>query len=218
MTTPLQVKICGITNRQDAETAIAAGADALGFNLYPGSKRHVLIENVTPWVSTLAGGTLRVAVMVNPTLEEILRVQPVFDVIQLHGRETPAFCAQVAASGVIWKAFPLTPHLDSASTASFKAASILINSAIAGPTGAYGGTGSLIDLGLASQFVARNPASRVWLSGGLNPRNVALAVERVHPYGVNVASGVEVSGDPRRKDSSLIHAFIAAARRAGGSS
>ncbi len=214
MNAPVRVKICGITNRDDALAAIDAGADALGFNLFSGSKRHLRIEELIPWLPSLKGDTLRVAVMVNPSIEEILRARPLFDAIQLHGQESAAFCARAATTGILWKAFPLTEHLDAAGVAPFQAGAVLIDTSV---PGAFGGTGVLIDLDRAALFVraAAASASRpVWLSGGLDPGNVAEAVERVRPFGVDAASGVEIPGNPRRKDLARVRAFIAAARNA----
>jgi len=207
--TPVRVKICGITNPGDASVAIEAGADALGFNLFPGSKRFVRLEEVTPWLATLGGDALKVAVMVNPTPADIAAARPYFDIIQLHGQETPAQCA--AVPGPIWKAFPLTAQLDATAIAPYQADAVLIDSSL---PGAFGGTGTLIDLAEAVRFVHASPGVPVWLSGGLNPANVAEAVAKVRPYGVDVASGVEVSGNPRRKEAALVRAFVAAARYA----
>jgi phosphoribosylanthranilate isomerase len=134
----------------------------------------------------------------------------------LHGHETPAFCAQAAAAGTLWKAFPLAESLTAAAVAPFPAHAFLIDSSV---PGAFGGTGALIDLDRAALFiraVAASIARPVWLSGGLNPGNVAEAVEKVRPYGIDVASGVEVPGNPRRKDIARVRAFIAAVRSASG--
>jgi phosphoribosylanthranilate isomerase len=213
---PIRVKICGITNRDCALASIDAGADALGFNLFSGSKRHIALESLIPWLPSLGGRVLKVAVMVNPSIEELLRARPLFDAIQLHGQETPAFCAQAAAAGILWKAFPLAQSLTAAAVAAFPAHALLIDSSI---PGAFGGAGALIDLDRAAGFVRAVAASMgrpVWLSGGLKPENVAEAVERVRPYGVDAASGVEVPGEPRRKDIARVRAFIAAARGAAG--
>lgn len=209
MNPPIRVKICGITNYEDAAAAIDAGADALGFNLFAGSRRHVQIEELTPWLSLLDGTVLRIAVMVNPSIEEIRRVQPVFDAIQLHGQEPPALCSAAAAAGLLWKAFPLAAGLDAAAVAPFKAHAIVIDSAT---PGAFGGTGVLIDIERAAFFVRACAGRPVWLSGGLNPGNVAEAVEKVRPYGVDVAGGVEAPGNSRRKDAVRVRAFIASAR------
>jgi len=208
--TPLQVKICGITNPDDALAAIDAGADALGFNLYPGSRRHILLGDLLPWLPSIGTRALRVAVMVDPSLEEIRRARPSFDVIQLHGEETPELCIEAALDGPVWKAFPLAAGMEAASLAAFRASAVLIDSAL---PGAFGGTGSLIDLDRAATFARASQGLRIWLSGGLDPSNVAAAVAKVRPYGVDVASGVEVAGDPRRKDSARVRAFIAAAKR-----
>jgi len=208
---PVRVKICGITNQADAVAALAAGADALGFNLFSGSRRHIPMDDLIQWLPSLGGSALRVAVMVNPSIEEIRRAQPLFDAIQLHGQETPALCAEAASTGTLWKAFPLAAGFDAAAVAPFQAHALLIDS---WASGAFGGTGALIDLDRAAFFVRACPDRPVWLSGGLNPGNVAEAVEKVRPFGVDVASGVEAPGNCRRKDSTRIRAFIAGARQA----
>ena len=216
MNEPIRVKICGITNYDDAAAAIDAGADALGFNLFAGSRRYVELEALTPWISSLGGSAVRVAVMVNPSIEEIRSVQPFFDAIQLHGQETPALCAEAVAGGVLWKAFPLSAGLEAAAAvvAPFRAHAFVIDSAPSGAFGGFGGTGVLIDLHRAALFIRACPGRPVWLSGGLNPDNVAEAVEKVRPYGVDVAGGVEAPGNSRRKDAARVRAFIAAARAA----
>jgi len=208
---PVRVKICGITNYDDAAAAIDAGADALGFNLFAGSKRHVLFEDLISWLPSIAQSALQVAVMVNPTLEEIHRVQPFFDVIQLHGQESLALCAGAAANGRLWKAFPLTASLNAAEAAMVQAHALVIDSAV---PGAFGGTGVLIDIDRAALFVRDSLGRPVWLSGGLNPDNVADAVVKVRPFGVDVAGGVEVPGNSRRKDAARVRAFITAAKAA----
>ena len=209
MNTPVRVKICGITNRDDALAAIDAGADALGFNLFPGSRRHVLLSALTPWLPSLK--ILRVALMVNPSLDDILEAAPFFDVIQLHGHESAALSSQAAAVAPIWKAFPLDGALDETTIAPYHAQAILIDTSL---PGAFGGTGVLIDLDKAARFVQSFPTRQVWLSGGLNPGNVAAAIGKVRPHGVDVSTGVEIPGNPRRKAHDRIRDFIAAARSA----
>ncbi len=209
MNARVQVKICGLTNRDDAHAAIALGADALGFNLFPGSKRHVLLQEIAPWLSSLPGHALRVAVMVDPSVDELLWARPHFDVIQLHGNESAAFCAAAARSGPIWKAVPVSPG--ASGSAPPEAAALLLDSAM---PGAFGGTGMLADLDRAAVFVRDFAPRPVWLAGGLDAGNVAGAILKAGPFGVDVASGVEAAGDPRRKDSERIRAFIAAVRGA----
>jgi phosphoribosylanthranilate isomerase len=204
MSQDIQIKICGLTNREDAQAAIEAGADALGFNLWPGSKRCVDPTEIIQWLPSLPDDVLKVAVVVNPTIEEVRRCHGHFDVVQLHGQETPDFCIQAAQSGPIWKALPLSAELD---PSEYKKGDLLIDTAI---PGSFGGTGIPIDFTAAADFVHRNPARPIWLAGGLTPENVADAVRTVRPFGVDVASGVEFSGNPRRKDPARIRAFIKA--------
>jgi phosphoribosylanthranilate isomerase len=208
----VRVKICGITNCGDALAAMDAGADAVGFNLFAGSKRHVPLADLMRWLPSIQRpDVLWVGLMVDPSIEEIAEALPFFDAIQLHGRETPALCAAAAAIGPVWKAFPLDEHLDEAAVAPFQAQGIIIDTSL---PGAFGGTGVLIDLDHAARFVSVCPGRQVWLSGGLNPGNVAAAVEKVRPHGVDVSTGVEIPGNPRRKDPARIRAFIAAAHQA----
>jgi len=89
----IQVKICGITNLADALAAIDCGADALGFNFYPGSKRYIEIETARDWIDMLPGSVCKVAVLVDPSLDEAIRVNELrfIDALQLHGQESPEF-------------------------------------------------------------------------------------------------------------------------------
>jgi len=98
----VRVKICGITNEPDALAAIEAGADALGFNLVLKSKRYIDIETAAPWIDKLPRKICRVAVMVNPNLEDALRIGrlPFIDALQLHGNESPEFCGRLAEAAI----------------------------------------------------------------------------------------------------------------------
>ena len=199
----MRVKICGITNPEDARAAIEAGADALGFNGFPGSKRYIDLEAASQWIVVLPPFVSRVAVLVNPTLEEAEAVSalPGIDAIQLHGHETAEMCMQLAGRGFI-KSFPARQEF-LADVESYKAGSILLDAYVPGE---FGGTGRLADLEFARLFVKEHADIKVILSGGLTPENVAHAIKQVSPYGVDVASGVE--SEPRRKDFSLMKAFI----------
>ena len=97
----IRAKICGLTNEADARAALAAGADALGFNFWPGSKRFVEPAEALPWIAALPARVTRVAVMVDPDFSTALRglETPGIDALQLHGDETPEFCARLAAAG-----------------------------------------------------------------------------------------------------------------------
>lgn len=205
---PPRVKICGITTPADAESAIEAGADALGFNGYPGSKRYLDLKEASCWISQLPAFVTRVAVLVNPTREEAEAVLalPGIDLVQFHGRETPDFCAPFRPHGFI-KALAARDRQTLNEATSFGTRSILLDAYVPGE---YGGTGSLIDLDLAAGVVRDHPELSITLSGGLTPDNVGEAVARVRPYAVDVASGVE--SHPRKKDASLMRRFVAAAQ------
>jgi len=207
----VRVKICGITNPEDAENAIDAGADALGFNGYSGSKRYINLLECAGWIAKLPSFVSRIAVLVNPQEAEGQRLAdtPGIDVLQFHGTETPEFCRRVVAGGTYIKALAAKDRQQLEECRAYDTKTILLDAYV---PGAFGGTGHLIDLDLAAEFVRRNPQLRVVLSGGLTVENVAEAVRRVRPYAVDVASGVEAS--LRKKDKILMGEFIAAAREA----
>ena len=204
----VRVKICGITNPQDAEAAIDAGADALGFNGFPGSKRFLDLATAAPWMAALPPFVTRVAVLVNPTPAEAETVLalPGVDRLQFHGDESAEFCERFARRGFI-KALAAKDRAMLLQAGRYGTSAILIDAFV---PGAYGGTGSVIDLELAAGFVRENPGLRVILSGGLTPENVASAIRAVRPHAVDVASGVE--SHSCKKDPSRMRDFIAAVR------
>ena len=211
MSAPIRVKICGITERADAITAIALGADALGFNFFPGSKRHIDLDEHAGWIAALPPFVTRVAVLVNVPFDEARRIarHPAIDLVQLHGDEDAEYCARLVESGHPFiKALRLRDSADIARADTFHTPHILIDAHV---SGTYGGSGAPIDLALAREMVRRHPDLHIILAGGLTPANVADAVHIVRPFAVDVASGVE--REPRRKDAPLMAAFIEAARR-----
>ena len=208
----MRVKICGLTNRADAAAAIALGADALGFNLFPGSRRFLDLDSAT-WLRVLPPFVARVAVVVNLPLDEARRIalRPEFDLVQFHGDEDAAYCAEFARLGRPFvKALRLPDAASIALADTFSTPHLLLD-AHAGA--AYGGTGTLMDLELAAECVRRHPALHIILAGGLNPENVGAAVQAVQPCAVDVASGVEKAGDARQKCAGRMERFLAAARR-----
>lgn len=213
----VRVKICGITNREDALAAIDAGADALGFNLYPASKRAISLNGEATWIVSLPPFVERVAVLVNASLEEALRVaaHPAIHAVQFHGDEDADYCAKFAAeSGRSFiKALRLRDDASVESVAQFSTRHILLD---ADAGAAYGGTGTPIDLRLARRVRDSHSDLEVILAGGLRCENVAAAIEQVRPFAVDVASGVEVAGNPRRKDPERIRQFICQTASAGG--
>lgn len=206
----VRVKICGVTNREDAEAAIALGADALGFNLFAGSKRCIDLEREGEWIAALPPLVTRVAVLVNAPLDEARRVaaHPAIHCVQFHGDEDAAYCAEFARSGRSFiKALRLRDAGAIGEAPSFATRQLLLD---ADAGAAYGGTGMPIDLALAAEVVRSHPTLNVLLAGGLRADTVAAAIAAVRPYAVDIASGVECAGEPRRKDPERMAAFIAA--------
>jgi len=206
----LRTKICGLTNQADAELALAAGADALGFNFFSGSKRFLDFEQNRDWISRLDDAAARVAVVVNPEEKFLatLRDSGCFDAVQFHGDESPEFCVQ--AGFPIWiRAIRVKDESSLGEALQFDTPHLLLD---AWAAGAYGGTGKRLDWGEVRGFVLAHPARQVLLAGGLTPNNVREAVRMVRPHAVDVASGVEL--DPSRKNEYLMREFLRAARTA----
>lgn len=208
----IAVKICGITNRDDALAAVDAGADLLGFNTWPGSKRFLDIEKNAGWIASLPRPVVRVALLVNATPAETERIAafPFVDALQFHGDEDADFCRRAAAIGKpIIKALRARDRGILAQAGSFSTPHILLDAHVPGE---FGGTGAQVDLALAAEFKRMHPALTLWLAGGLTPENVAAAVRAVWPAVVDVSSGVEF--EPGRKDTAKLRAFAGAAKRA----
>ncbi len=207
---PVRVKVCGLVCEEDALAAIAAGADALGFNTWPGSKRYLDLEAAAPWIARLPPFVTRVAVTVNEPLarlRELARL-PFLDLLQLHGDETPAVCQELQRSGTRFVKAVGVRDAESLLDASAYSTPHLLLDAYA--PGEFGGTGRQMEWPLAASFVRENPELHVTLSGGLTPANVAEAVRAVRPFAVDVASGVEEV--PGRKNAQKMRDFIAAVR------
>jgi phosphoribosylanthranilate isomerase len=205
----LRVKICGLTTPQDAVAAIEFGADALGFNFFPGSKRYLRLE-VGEWIAALPGNVEKVAILVNPTWEEakVAATTAGITALQLHGAETPEFCRRLMENGIRFEKSISVIDPDSlANLPDFFAPTVLLDS---GGAGEFGGSGRTFPWEIARDFVLSHPHLRVILAGGLTPENVAEAVAMVRPFGVDVTSGVESA--PGRKDRARMRDFIAAAR------
>ena len=215
MADPLIIKICGIKTPEILETAIAAGADMVGFMHFTRSPRHVSIEDIASLISEARGRVQTCVVLVNPDnscVAEVAALGP--DWIQLHGPETPHRVEAIRAeAGVeIMKALPIGMAEDVAHVADFVdvADSILLDAKPPKGADRPGGLGETFDWGLLK---ALDPSIPFMLSGGLTPQTVADAIRTVRPYGVDVSSGVESA--PGVKDKRLIEAFIRNARAAG---
>ncbi|OQY20555.1 MAG: N-(5'-phosphoribosyl)anthranilate isomerase [Desulfobacteraceae bacterium 4572_35.1] len=201
----VRVKVCGITTLEDALQAIAAGADALGFVFYPKSPRYIEVEAAQRIIAQLPPFVAIVGLFVNadPAIIKTTIAECNLDVVQLHGDETPAQC-EYAGVKVI-KALRVRSSECLQNVDDYPVAALLID---AWSEDAYGGTGQLGRWDLAAQIAKRLP---VILAGGLNKDNVAQAIAAVHPYAVDVSSGIEIK--PGHKDSELVRDFIYRAKK-----
>lgn len=205
---PPKIKFCGLTNLADAELAAAAGAWAIGLIFWPGSKRRCSLADAGEISAALRRRVQVAGVFVNATLDEVAATADAaqLSMIQLHGDEGPAFCAEVArrTGAKIIKAARVRSGAEIRALGSFHIDFHLLDSYAPGQPG---GTGETFAWELAAAH--RGPVPMI-LSGGLNPDNVAEAIAAVHPFAVDVASGVERS--PGRKDPAKLEAFAAAVR------
>jgi len=204
----VHVKICGITNPEDVALCLSAGADALGFNFFPGSPRYIDPDGAIPWIRDLGNKADRVAVVVNAPegLLEKIRAAGCFETIQFHGDESPEFCARSGFPRWI-KAIRVSGPSVVAGALAFPTPNILFDGWTAK---AYGGTGQRLDWDVVRDFVLSHPDRRFILAGGLTAQNVRQAIRIVRPHAVDVASGVELN--PRKKDEYLVREFIREAK------
>lgn len=220
------IKICGLTREADVDTAVAAGADMIGFVLYAQSPRYISAARALELASRLPAHVQPVALLVNLNATDfiainayLMRANPRF-CLQFHGDETPLMCAQATLQWIRAARVPLArPHdFDLVKFAQDFAAAraILVDAHIEG----YGGGGQVFDwTAIPWSHPALNAASRVVLSGGLTPANVSDGILHVRPWAVDVSSGVEAldaSGKLLKgiKDPEKIQAFVAAVRKA----
>lgn len=223
------VKICGITRNEDAEAAFTAGADAIGLNFFPGSKRFVSVPVAAQITAALHATAAQdpeqsipetIGVFVNADLDTVTATARSAGLsgIQFHGDEHPslieACMAQLPGLKVI-RAFRVSAERLDATLAEIDLLSarlplhaVLLDAFVAGE---YGGTGHQVDAGLLSAYCS-GPRPRLLLAGGLTPENIGAAVTAVGPWGVDTASGVECS--PGIKDPRRIREFVRGARAA----
>ena len=203
----VHVKICGITNIDDAQAAVDAGADALGFVFYPPSPRHVTPEQAAAIIRRLPPFVTTVGLFVDVALTAVhaIAAQCRLDRIQLHGSETPEYCARVDQPVI--KAFRIKDADSLGHVQEYRVAAYLLDAYVEGAL--PGGTGASFAWELAAQA---KPYGPIILAGGLTAANVEAAVTRIRPYGVDVSSGVERS--PGVKDHQKVRAFVARAKDA----
>ena len=203
----VRVKVCGITNSDDAFRAVELGADALGFIFYKGSKRYIDPRDAHRIISSLPPFISSVGVFVNQTVPEIKGAVETsgVDTVQLHGDETPEFCAMLPYKLI--KAVRVKDTVNSDQVELYPVRAILFDKHT---DEMYGGTGTSFDWGVLKGI---NISKKVILSGGLTPENVSRAIEIVKPYGVDVSTGVEDS--PGKKNHMKMRKFIEAVKNGG---
>ncbi len=202
-----RVKFCGLTRPEDVDAAVAAGADALGFVLWPGSKRAVELDRLATLAARVPAFVTRVGLFVDPDEALLTRAAEHLDLLQFHGEESPAFCEAAPRSWI--KALRMRDGLDlHAAARDYAGARALLLDAYR--PGVPGGTGETFDW---SRIPVRL-AKPVILAGGLTPANVAEAIGAVRPLAVDVSGGIETA--PGIKGAVEMRDFLRAVRRADG--
>jgi phosphoribosylanthranilate isomerase len=198
----VEVKICGIANINDAYIAIKYGADALGFIFYPKSQRYVAPAKAKEIIQELPYEIVKVGVFVNQEIHKVKEIAKFcsLNLIQLHGDESPEYCAQFPKSSLI-KAVSCRLEEDIRKLRNYSVRAILVDGR---EQGNYGGTGQNSDWRLAIKVKEMHS---LILAGGLNKENIRKAIETVRPQAVDINSGVEIS--PGKKDPEKIKEIIA---------
>ena len=199
----MMIKVCGITNLDDARAAVENGATALGFNFFPASPRFVTVEDAGRVIASLPDTVWKVGVFVNMAPEQVAEAARTLglDVAQLHGDET---AAQFPRGIRVWKAVRVDGEFRPDALAAYPAEAILLDS------GAGGGSGQTFDWSRAAES-----RLKIVLAGGLEADNVARAIEQARPWGVDACSRIEAS--PGKKDHTKMAAFLKAALQASQS-
>ncbi len=201
-----KIKICGLTSLADAEAAVAAGADFLGFIFAPESSRRTTPEQVRDIVAALSRTVKTVGVFVNENPDTVKSIVELcgLDIVQLHGEEPKEWINILRKTVEVWKTVWPTSRADIAKIIKIPADAVVVDTMLAGQRGGTGRTG---DWRLAGQLADR---CKIVLAGGLNPENTAAAIQTVHPFAVDVAGGVETA--PGTKNPAKIRSFCTAVR------
>lgn len=217
MTYRTRIKICGLTRKEDVETVVRAGADALGFVFYPRSPRFVTPEKAAELSAQVPAFVSTVGLFVNADCRDVENAARLahLSLLQFHGDESPQACHEAAlAAGLPFiRVFRVRPDTTPDDLLQYEriyrnASPFFKGLLLDTWTDAYGGAGRVFDWSLVSKEIG----PRVVLSGGLNAQNVAGAIARLRPFAVDVSSGVEAARGI--KDAVKVHAFIQAVRKA----
>jgi phosphoribosylanthranilate isomerase len=202
------IKVCGITNEADALAAVEAGADALGFNFYAPSPRFIPPEQARMIIDRLPGNVMSVGVFVNEPSPQSVRniaLRAGVKAVQLHGDESPVYCAELSDFFVI-KTFAVGDEFDQRQILAYQVDAIMLD---AKDDKLRGGTGRAANWAIARE-VAQN-SSHMFLAGGLSAENVEEAIIKVKPYAVDACSGLEEA--PGIKNSVKMRSFVKTAKR-----
>ena len=196
------VKICGITNLDDALAAVEAGADALGFNFYSLSPRYITPQQAREIIEQLPESVLTVGVLVNEDSEAVRAIagEAGLRALQLHGDESPEYCRELADFYVI-KTFAVSDTFDIQATHAYQVEATMLDTK---HNNLRGGTGQTFDWSVAKQAALTIP--KLFLAGGLSPENIKNAVEIVRPFAVDACSALEDS--PGKKNHERMRVFI----------
>jgi phosphoribosylanthranilate isomerase len=207
--TPVQIKICGVTNVKDAAACAELGANMIGLNFYPQSPRYIEPKVARRIINAIPSGVCAVGVFVDASAEEIRNIADAAGVpcIQLHGRTPPDTCSKLAREFRLIRAFSTNPQFRPQEVSLFSDCDVLVD---AHHPNLRGGTGLTCDW-LAAR-ATRSFARFLVLSGGLTEQNVSQAITTVAPHAVDVCSGVESA--PGVKDRRAVENFVTAVRTA----
>ena len=202
-----KIKICGLTNLEDALKAEELGADFLGFIFFKESPRCIKPDKAKEIVAGLRGNSEKVGLFLDQDIQEVKDIARLsrLDILQLHGNEEPAYVAELKKEFKVIKTFRLKKGFDFNDLGMYNVTDFYLFDTF--KKGMFGGTGVVFDWGFLEGKSFNKP---IFLAGGLKPSNVKKAIERVKPYAVDVASGVESS--PGKKNHKLLEEFINAAK------
>jgi phosphoribosylanthranilate isomerase len=203
------VKICGITNLDDALAAVAAGADVLGFNFYRPSPRYVTPHHAREIIEQLPESILKVGVFVNE--EAPADVRSIADeagirALQLHGDESPEYCCELAGNYYVIKTFAVSDTFEVQRAQAYEVEAIMLDTK---HNTLRGGTGRVFDWSIAQRLAPAIP--KLFLAGGLSPENIENAIKTVRPFAVDACSALE--DRPGKKNEERMRVFINTVRR-----
>ena len=204
------IKICGITNVDDALAAVAAGADALGFNFYKPSPRYVSPQTTRDIVAKLPLSVLTVGVFVNEELQSVRKIANEANVaaLQLHGDESPEYCRELGKDRYVIKTFAVASDFDVKKIRPYEVEGVEAIMLDTKHNSLRGGTGRIFDWSVAKKVNEFVP--KLFLAGGLSPENIEEAIATVRPYAIDACSALE--DEPGRKNRERMRAFVEMAR------